>query len=202
MLILSTGVVLQFLSCTPQTSEIPPAFLQPFLDQVRIVEISSGEQFSLDTPLEAGKGHMLLITLVPAANLPTNWQGREVSSVADWQVELTLRPVKEFSLKKQIYNTTGYYHCLPLLSEKIKPFSQGGGVGWSKAGFDHTEFLRGKPKEFLQGHHWAGYYAFHDHPPGEYVYEMAIYPAYRDLSAVRYEVGPRVVVQRGIVQIL
>ncbi len=154
--------------------------------------------------ISSQQGVFLLLRLHPFETRPEELDGRKVCRPVDWPVTFTL-----FRADDPGGPTLRHLRCEPLFSIPIDPdeTNLARHIGMPAVYGDTRLFLRrlgyGKPPQLppqtdVEGLYWTfAVPTDREHPAGEYVYEVRLYPTARWVSSVRNEAGEPLVLRRG-----
>lgn len=195
---------------TRQPPPILPANPAPYVKQFTFTRLESGEPIGDVVTLLQRTGFYANVDVTPN-NLPGQiFADRELTETVYWPMTLAVIPrgwrgterntIEMPCIRYRQQISPRQATVVKKGSPKPTPLAVGNMKTWPvSAGYS------GSPKKIppLTKGNLCGYtfFALGNHPPGEYVYELRIYPTAHWISDVRFESGPPLVLQRGLLQV-
>ncbi len=190
-------------------AEISPAPPNPFVDNLVVSNLTTGADVTAPVEIQVNSGFTALISCVPKADRPVALESRDVQSPNLWPMTLVIYPRGDnpdshdtIQAACRMLEEPGRRVTAGRLSSEPPLFAPPLG---SMAHFKDSGF-RKLPAPVMRLSHdamqyWT-YFAVKADRPGDYVYEISLYPASAWVSDVRFEAGPRVILQRGVLRVL
>lgn len=186
---------------------IEPAGPNPFVSEFVFERLDNGTAIGETVELAVNSGFYARMALRPDAAPPELLDGRSVVESQDWPLALVLYP-------RHSSPDADDALCVPCggleaADRRHRPRSRnvrvsipiGNPAVWSASGYDGPPEL---PEGFGTEDElrlWT-YFAVRKNQPGEYVYELTLYPTAAWESSVRFEKGQAVVLQRGLLKVI
>lgn len=177
---------------------IAPAEATPFIERLDVTRLDLDEPLSETIDLDVNTGFYANIAFIPGSAIPETLDGRSVQPTNDWTLALIIVPRGSDRGQK----TTIYAPCNRFARprERVPPLPYSGAMGiWGPSGYRSPPQ---KPTAWPQNEYrfWT-YFAVPPDQPGDYVYELAVFPTSVWKSLVRSDVGPPVVLKRGVLHV-
>lgn len=198
------GVVLWFWWRAAPQPEAPVVF-DPYLKSLEFSQQADGTPIGEEIVVQAGSGFYADLTFVPGEELPEELDELAIQRVKIWPLVMEIydprdsqrKDIVKFPFLRYGKNPHPKYPKLtqrdpnPMRSVMIANIGH-----WSpRAGYDGHPAYYGKWEE--DEHRLWAFITPGSHPPGEYRYEIILYPAAQYLSSVRSTRGSRIVIKRG-----
>lgn len=191
-----------------RNQELEPVPPNPFVSRATLERVDDWQPVGDSIELEFNSGCYVSAALTPAKDLPKMYEGREVQPPERWSVTLVFYRRGDDAESADALRRP----CIPL--KRARPgrgvVSVSAGAGFIPNGNTHPYGPSGRPKGGQpeppktwpedELRYWT-YFGPRPDEAGEYVYELTLFPAAAWISAVRFDVGPPVVLMRGVVRI-
>ncbi len=177
---------------------IEPARANPFVQSFRVTRVDSGEPVGDEIEIAVNTGFTVEIAFSAAPDAPQELEGRPVQPPGEWPVRLVIYPRDH----ERSDDGTLWYPCNRFEVPNrpyVRPVFPGVSEHWKPSGYT------GPPKPPRdsgenKNRFWT-YFAVPRDSPGEYVFEVLVYPTSAWKSLVRVDAGPPVVLQRGVLRV-
>lgn len=186
----------------PFGCDAPPVQPDPrslFLSEFAVRRLADGLPLKDVEEVEAGAGVLVSISWIPAAAPPREIGGHPVQEVREWGTIVHLYPSGGRDQPGAREVRWGRY-----VNPKEPPFSHGHfkGIGRIRTVVGDTNAPKPTSKDWKPGEvrSWAEL-ATRESESGDWSYEVVLYPAFRDISDIRYEAGPPIVLHKGTIRI-
>lgn len=186
---------------------IEPAAPNPFVETLTFVRMSDGTPIGDAIEIDVNTGFHAQFAVDPAKKMPEKVESDSVIAPSRWTFALVVFP--RASGRDGGDSIRGA--CLEVprgFRPKGEPLPMfkgpgtipiGGTSGWAASGFSRPLRAAGPPSKRTRTY-WT-YVAAPKDRPGDYVYELTLYPAAAWTSRVRFKSGPPVVLRRGLLRV-
>lgn len=210
LFVLSAGTAMFLLWRFVRESEVLPASPNPFICELAVQRIDTASDVRGLIEIPVNSGFCASISFVPADDRPEVLDGREVRNPDEWPMTLVLYPRGSDAESNLALHSSCNRFERPGKKPRLvpssdppphRPFQLGGMPGyWWTSGYKAPPKAQ-EPWPLQEVRFWT-YFAAPTDRPVDYVYELTLFPTCHWVSNVRYDVGPGVVLQRGLLRIL
>jgi hypothetical protein len=179
----------------------------PFVSEFVFGHLDDGAPIGDAVSVGVKSGFYAILTIVPNSVPPDTLERRKVLVPSDWSYVLVMYPrgssrdardalcvpCANFERAGRSERLTGALHVatsVPIGNPAI----------WSGSGYEGPPEPPADLAEKSGLHLWT-YFAVLSDQPAEYVYELTLYPTAAWRSSIRFETGPPVVLQRGLLKV-
>lgn len=187
--------------------EVLPVPPNPYVESYRLERLD-GEPVADVVEVRPGTGFYAILTAKLADDAPKTYEGRKISDAIHWSATLALYPRTARNVSRETFEwSCGTFKPKGMLRRGAKEPDRTNGKphppwrGRIPTHCGHTgepKLSKPLPKGDICRY---TYFAVGDHPPGEYVYELRVYPTARWISWFRCEHGTPLVLQRGLLKV-
>jgi hypothetical protein len=189
------------------TQEIQPAAPTPFASDVKLERLDDGTLLGDVVEMRASDGFYVSPGFMPGERIPKEFGGRIVQDHKLWSMALTIYPRGDSAESENAVRKNCIQFRQPVPRGSIRPWERPVHVG-NASPYAPTGRPRGplgqpdSPKDVPEGQirYWT-YFGLQSAQPGEYVYELRLFPTAVWSSAVRFQIGEPVVLKRGLLRV-
>lgn len=190
-------------------AEIAPVPPNPFVDNLVVRDLASGTDVAEPLEIQVNSGFTALISCVPKSDCPGELATRPVQAPNLWPMTVVIYPRGDDPDSRAAIEAA----CRSLAepgrrvtagrpSSEPPPFAPplGSMAHFRDSGFrELPAHVKRLSEDAIQ--YWT-YIAVNPNQPGEYVYEVSLFPTSAWISDIRFDAGPRVVLRRGLLRVL
>jgi len=196
----------------PRSAEAGPVDPSLFLTEVSFIRRDNEELIGDTIELPVRSGIYAEIAYTPNQTLPDHYGELAVQPPRRWPMGIEIFPRSDINRKSSIQLPVfplkpkrrvirrGLGHAVPM---KDRFISFAGTGHWTEAvGYTGVPDALNRESEESEIRKWTYFTTGSENLPGEYVYEIQIYPSTHWASSVRIAMGPPFVVKRGLLTIV
>lgn len=191
---------------SPEPIEAPGP--NPFVKELMFIEAETREPIGDVLEMRVGEGLYAYFAFIPADGLPETYDDLNVERPDWWPLSLAIYPPgstsrSDVAMKNLCVKFTKPSPPEVPTAQMPWPPPRGMRGYWNKANGFQGELKPLSVSEVPQGaiYGWT-FFAMRDPQPGEYVFELAVYPMDGWKSAVSRRIGPEIVLHRGLLHVL